>query len=148
MRVHVDISGQVSQRNLDSCLGCKRSDGLTKTVFLPKRSKKAVIRKYKGQVVNLIEKIHCILIYYCVRDILENVDELIICNDANYRRVRNLLPMLFKDSNEFERVNIKPLKEGKSNGHKPAVKAYRKRKYADKILTKDNIERRLFEFKK
>ena len=132
---------------MDSCLGCKKSDGSSKTVFLPKTSKKAIVRKYKGQVVNLVEKIHCILIYYGICDILENADEIIICNDVNYRRVANLLPMLFKDKDDFSEIKIRPLTQGKSNGHKPAIKAFRKRKYASIILTKERIEGKLFEFK-
>lgn len=150
MRLQIDIAGQVQQVNLDSALGCKRSDGLEKSVYLPSRTKKAIIHKYKGQVIRLIEKIHCILIYYCIKNCLDNVKEIKICKDVNYRKLRELLPMLFKDKNYLNHIKIKPRKgeESKSNGHSPAIRAFRKRRRADKILIKEDIEKMLFEFKR
>jgi len=149
MKIYVDISGQVDQKNLDSSLGCWRTDKLTRAVFLPTRTKKTVLKKYKGQIVNLIEKIHCILIYYCIKDILEGVDEIIICRDVNFRRVANLLPMLFSEHKNFRNINISPIDRysEKSMGHNPALKAFRKRKYADEIITRDMIEKKILSFK-
>jgi hypothetical protein len=34
MRIDIDISGQITQKNLPSSLGFKRSDGLEKAVLL------------------------------------------------------------------------------------------------------------------
>ena len=148
MIIHIDISGQIQQLNYNSALGFKRSDGLTKSVFLPSKTKKEIIKKYKGQVVRLIEKLHCILIYYCIKDHLEGVKEIRICKDVNYRRLRDLIPLLFKDHNYLRGVIIKPrVEKRKSNGHLPAIRAFRKRKRSDKIITKGMVEKILFEFK-
>lgn len=91
MEMYIDISGQVTQINYDSCLGCTRSDGLKKSVFLRHQDKKEIIKKYKGKVVRLVERIHCILIYYCIKDILEGVEKIIICKYINYRSMGNFL---------------------------------------------------------
>lgn len=147
MIIHIDISGQIQQMNYNSALGFKRSDGLEGSVFLPSKTKKAIIRKYKGQVVRLIEKLHCIMMYYCIKDHLDGVKEIIICKDVNYRRLKDLVPMLFK--NHLEGINIRPrVEKKKSNGHRPAIRAFRKRARSNKIITRDMIERVLFEFKK
>ncbi len=150
MKIHIDLSGQVSQKNYDSSLGCKRIDGVIKSVFLRKTTKKAIIKKYKGQVVNLVEKIHCILIYYCIRDILDDVDELIICRDGNFRRIARLLPLLFSEHKDFFKIKISQRRTGdkKSDGHYPALKTFRKKRYADKMISREMVEEKLFEFKR
>src|SRR3989344_4876391 len=101
MRLEIDISGQIQQLNLDSALGFKREDGFNRSVFLNNKTKKEIIKKYRGQITNLIEKLHCILIYYCVKDFLIGINEMIICRDVNFRRVKNLLPLLFKKDDYF-----------------------------------------------
>lgn len=149
MIIQIDISGQIQQLNYNSALGFKRSDGLERAAYLPWKTKKDIIRKYKGQVVRLIEKLHCILIYYCIKDYLDGVKEIRICKDVNYRRLRDLVPLLFKDYNYLEGISIKPrVEKKKSNGHRTAIRAFRKRIRSDKIITKDMIENILFEFKK
>ena len=128
MIIHIDISGQVQQKNLDSSLGFKRSDGLQGAVYLPSKTKKEIIRKYKGQVVRLIEKLHCILIYYAIKDHLNGVTEIIICKDVNYRRLKDMIPLLFKENNYLENIRVRArVEKKKSNGHGPAIRAFRKR---------------------
>ena len=111
MRIEIDISGQVQQKNYDSALGFWRDNGIEKAVHLNSKVKKEMVRKYKGQVTNLIEKIHCILIYYCVKDHLDNVSEIKICKDVNVRRLKNLLPLLFKNYNYLENIKLRLEKE-------------------------------------
>ena len=63
MHISVDISGQITQKNMDSCLGCRRSDGVERAVFLKSRTKKEVLKKYTDlQVVSIVEKMYCILV--------------------------------------------------------------------------------------
>lgn len=149
MIIQIDISGQIQQKNYDSAAGFRRSDGLMNSVFLRKETKKEIIKKYKGQVVNLIEKIHCILIYRCIKDYLENVKEIKMCKDCNPRRIKFLLPFLFKDQSNFKniKINFREGHEPKSNGHRIALKTFRRRKHASILLTKENIENKLFLFK-
>jgi len=148
-KIEVYISGQIHQIYYDSALGFKRSDGFEKSVFLKSKDKRDIIRKYKGQVTNLIEKLHCILIYYCIKDELKDIEEIKICKDANFRKIKNLLPLLFKD-NSLNSINLIGRKgdEPKSAGHKIALRTFRRRKYARLIITKEMIENVLFEFKK
>ena len=110
------------------------------------KTKKEIVKKYKGQVTNLIEKLHCILIYFCIKEHLENVEEIKICKDANFRRIKNLLPLVLKKTKEIT-ITQRGGKEDKSAGHKIALKTFRKKKYASLILNKEMIENVLFEFK-
>jgi len=92
MIIHIDISGQIVQKNHDSAMGFKRSDGLTNSVFLKKEIKKELLNKYKGQVTNLIEKTHTILVFYCIQNHLGNVKEIKICKDCNPRKIKFFIP--------------------------------------------------------
>jgi len=150
MKLEIDISGQVQQLNFDSALGFRRSDGFTRSVYLRRAVKKDIIKKYKGQITNLIEKIHCILIYYCIKDFLDNIDEIIICRDVDFRRIKNLLPLLFKEYNYLSKINIKQRSSDgqKSSAHNIAIKTFRKKKYADLIINKEMLENVLLEFKR
>ena len=79
------------------------------------------------------------MIYYCIRDFLEGVKEIKICEDVNFRRIKNLLPLLFKKQNYLNEISITQRKgdEGKSAGHRIALKTFRKRKYANLIIDKE-----------
>ena len=148
--LEIDISGQIQQLNYDSVIGCMRNDGLKRSSFLSSEIKKNIIKKYRGQVINIIEKLHCILIYYCIKDILENVKKIIICRDINFRIVKNLLPLLFKENNYLKdiKINQRDTLSEDSLGHKVAIKTFRKKKYADIVLKEEMVENVLFEFKK
>ena len=150
MRIEIDISGQIQQLNYDSALGFWRDNGLEKAVYLKSTVKKKIIRKYKGQVTNLIEKLHCILIYYCIRDHLDSVNEIKICNDINIRRLKNLLQLLFKEYSYLNntKIRIRTGNEQESKAHRIALKTFRKRKFANLLLTEKMIEDVLFEFKR
>jgi len=150
MKIEIDISGQIQQLNLDSALGIKRSDGLENSVFLKSEIKKEIIKKYKGQITSLIEKLHCILIYYCIKDNLNNAKEIIICRDVSFRRIKNLLPLLFKEQNYLNNIKIiqRASTGEKSLGHKIALKTLRNKKIASVIINKEMIENVLLEFKK
>lgn len=149
MIIQIDISGQIQQKNYDSALGFKRSDGKSGSVFLRKQLKQKLTNKYKGQVINFVEKVHCIMIYYAIKNQLDGVKEIKICKDVNKRNLAYLLPKLFKDDKEFSNIKISFVggKNGKSNGHNPALKTFRHRKYADKILNLEMFENLLLKFK-
>ena len=48
MRLHIDISGQIQQKSLNSALGCVRDDGEERSVFIKSKIKKEILMKYKG----------------------------------------------------------------------------------------------------
>ncbi len=146
-KIEIDISGQIQQKNLDSALGFRRNDGLRGSVFLKKELKKKINQKYKSQITNLVEKLHCILIYYCIKDHLEGIENIRICKDVNARKIGYLLPFLFKDNEHFSKAKLSFIQGEKCNGHAPALKSFRHRKWADKIITMEMIENVLFKFK-
>ncbi len=150
MRIEIDISGQIQQKNYDSALGFWRDNGIENSVYLSSKTKKEIIRRYKGQVINLVEKLHCILIYYCIKDYVDNVNEIKICQDINPRRLKYLLPLLFKENNFLENIKVKLRygKEPESKAHKIALKTFRRKKFASLLINKEMIENVLFEFKK
>ena len=149
MQIEIDISGQVQQLNYDSALGFWRDNGIEKAVYLRSQIKKEITKKYKGQVTNLIEKLHCIWIYYCIKDYLDNVNEIKICKDINARRLKNLLPLLFKNNDYLKNIKmtIRKGSEPNSKAHRIALKTFRRRKFANLLITKEMIENVLFEFK-
>ena len=148
MKLHIDISGQVQQKNLNSALGCKRSDGAERSVFLKSKIKKKIILRHKGQVANLIEKVHCILIYYCIKDFLDDVDEIVICKDVNFRRLRRLLPLLFEDG--LDGISVVQRKSNSENSlaHNVALKTKRHKKHAQLNVTWRMVEDILIKNKK
>lgn len=150
IKLYLDISGQIQQLNLDSSLGCISGDGLKKSVHLKSSIKKEIINKYKGQITNIIEKLHCIMIYYCIKDNLKDVGEIEICRDVSFRRIKNLLPLLFKDYNYLSNINVTQRESNtdKSPAHRVAIKSFRKRKYATILITREMIEDVLLQFKK
>lgn len=149
-RIEIDISRQIQQLNYDSALGFRRDNGIEKSVYLRSKDKKEVIKKYKGQVTDLIEKLHRILIYYCIKDFIDEVEEIKICKDVSFRRVKRLLPFLFKEKNYLSEIEITQRKgiEKKSAGHNIALRSFRKKRFAELIITKEAIENVLFKFKK
>lgn len=149
-KIEIDISGQIQQLNYDSALGFRRDNGVERSVYLRRKDKKEIIKKYKTQVTNLIEKLHCIMVYFCIKDSLDNVKEIKICKDVNFRRVGNLLPLLFKKQNYLNNIKITQRKgdEVKSAAHRITLKTFRRKKYADLIIKKEMIEDVLFQFKK
>jgi hypothetical protein len=148
MKLHIDISGQIHQKNLNSALGVNREDGEWRSVFVKSKVKKEILREYKGQIVSLIEKIHCILIYYSIKDFLGRVDELIICRDINFRRLKRLLPLLFENNLENIRINQRESNGKKSLGHNIASGTKKHKRKATVTLNLEMIEDVLFNFKK
>jgi len=150
MKIEIDISGQIQQKNYNSVIGFRRENGVVKSVYLNSKVKKQIIEKYKGQVYNLIEKLHCILIYYCIKDDLENVNEIRICRDVDFRILKNLFPLLFKEDDYLKNIKITVRKgiEPKSEAHRFALRTFRRKRHATKIINKKMIEDMLFEFKK
>jgi len=149
-KIEIDIGGQIQQLNYDSALGFRRDNGLEKSVFLRSQDKKDIIKKYEGQVINLIEKLHCILIYYCIKDSLDDINKIKICSDIKFRVLKNLPPFLFKENNYLNEIKIIPRRgnERISSAHSIALRSHRKRRFADNIINKEMIEDVLFNFKK
>jgi len=128
-------------------LGCKRGDGVWRTAYLRVQTKRALLRKYKGQVTRLPEKLHCILIYYCIKDLLSGVTEIKICKDINYRVLRQLLPLLFGDKLASVKLIERKGLEPQIDAHRSALRAFRRKKYATVFVNKDMVESLLFKFK-
>ncbi len=139
MKLHIDISGQIQQKNLNSALGCKRDDGMERGVFLKSKIKKDILKKYSTQK-NIIERVHCILIYYCIRDFLEGVDRVVVCRDINFRRMKKLLLVFLGGKLDGVKIVQRKSCSEKSLAHNVALKTKRNKKHA-----KLNITRRMLE---
>lgn len=139
MKIHIDISGQIQQKNLNSALGCKRDDGKERSVFLKSKLKKEILKKHSGQK-NIIEKVHCVLIYYCIKDFLDGVNKIVVCKDVNFRRMKKLLLVLLGDKLKNIKVVQRKSNSDKSLAHNVALKTKRRKNHAQLNITRRMLE--------
>ena len=83
------------------------------------------------------------MIYFCIKDHLKNIDELIICRDINPRRINNILRSMFKDNSSFPRIKIRGHDQPDSNAHDAALGGYRSKSKANLVITEKLIEKSL-----
>src|SRR3989344_5437188 len=103
---HVDMSGRIYEnRTIGIALvgtktrinyGCALKGNLLKFI------KKSL---FKDDIYKDSAKLYAICIYLLVREIKDNIDTLIICNDEDFSLVKGFLSKLLKNYN-FEVINI------------------------------------------
>jgi hypothetical protein len=140
MKMHIDISGQVTQLDRPSAMAFVRDDGAVNSVYLDTETKIRITTKHTGKTQNIVEKLHCILVYYCIKDYLENVEELIICRDINPRRLDRILLSLFKGHSKFPKITVRGHDKPESEAHEAALSVFRKKSKAKTIITEKMIE--------
>ncbi len=143
MSMHIDISGQVTQTDKPSSLAFVKDDGSRNVVYVDAETKRRILKRHSGKVENLPEKLHCIMIYFCIKDYLKDVDELVICRDINPRRINKILLSLFKEHGGFPKIIIRGHDQPDSDAHFAALSGYRKKSSADLIITDKMINKML-----
>ena len=140
MKIEVDISGNMKFLYKDSVMAFATEDGkFNNTVYLDKRLKRKVFTKYGSRIKNVKEQLHCIMIYYCIRDYIDQIVEMKICPDISPFKMNQYLRIyLPKDS--FVKIKKKITPVGHDcTVHKIAYRTY-KRKIKPKLtLTKEMI---------
>ncbi|MEM2131271.1 MAG: hypothetical protein QXM96_03125 [Candidatus Woesearchaeota archaeon] len=142
MIIHIDISGQITQKNMNSALALKSSDGFEYSVFLRAKDKKFILNKYKF-FKRIEEKVYCIMVFYLLNDKLDkNIEEIVFCRDVNFRKVKNILLKTIPPLKNFI-IRQRDSDDFNSLAHKVALKTFQgKRKY-DILITKKMIEEKL-----
>lgn len=100
MHVEIDISENLKKIDKDSFLGVCSDDGnYCKSIQLPSSVKKR-IKKYQ----KLRPQIHVALIYLLIKDDLHQYSSLKICPDVGRLAIHNNLLSLFKDNQDFRKL--------------------------------------------
>ncbi|MFH1722482.1 MAG: hypothetical protein ABH950_07765 [Candidatus Altiarchaeota archaeon] len=146
LTLHIDISGILKDAYQQSTLGFKRTDGVTGNIYIRHQTKRAYYRKYRNKLTDCVGRLYAIAVYYAIKDYLTNVEKIRFCRDIKFRHVKNYLNQLFVNHKGFKEIKLElnNPSNGKSNGHYPALKAFRNRSKAKKFLTLKMIESKLF----
>ena len=131
MKVKIDVSENIRFVDKDSILGVTTDDGsYKKHICLYPRIKKR-IKNYS----NKLPYIHSILIYFLIKDDIQNYSSIQICRDASPVKIFNCLRKLFGNNKDWIR-----LEKNKSIRVKPVGKAY-----VDKYVRKIRCDKSLHE---
>tara|TARA_Y100000310_G_C20291339_1_gene627348 strand:+ start:203 stop:646 length:444 start_codon:yes stop_codon:yes gene_type:complete len=144
MRIEIDISGNMKFLYKDSVMAFATEDGkVYNTVFLDKRLKRKIFTKYSSRIKNVKEQLHCIMIYYCIRDYIDKIKEMKICPDISPFKMNQYLRVyLPKDS--FGKIKKKIVPVGHDCFvHKIAYRTYKRKIEPKLILTKEMITKLL-----
>ncbi|MBA7524779.1 hypothetical protein ES705_16921 [subsurface metagenome] len=95
---HIDMSGRLYEKGTVG-IACVGSNTKNHNGCALKGKMRRYIEKnlYIGSVYKENAKIYAIAIYFLIRNNLENIDNLIICNDENFLYVREYLYFLLDD---------------------------------------------------
>lgn len=140
MYIEIDVSGNVKFLYNDSVMAFATKEGdVSNTVFLDKRLKREIFVKYKNRIKNVKEQLHCIMIYYCIKDFIDRISKMKICPDISPFKMNHYLGLyLPKDSFLKIKKRITPVKHD-SFVHKIAYKTYQKKVKPNIILDKEMI---------
>jgi len=141
MKIEIDISGNMKFLYKDSVMAFATKEGdISNTILLDRRLKREIFVKYRSRIKNIKEQMHCIMIYYCIKNYLNKISEMKICPDISPNKLHHYLRLLFSSNNLFLKIKkvIKPVKHD-SFVHKIAYKTYQKKIKPNIILTKEII---------
>jgi len=141
MHLEIDISGNMKFLYKDSVMAFATKDGkIYNTIFLDKELKRKIFIKYRSRIKNIKEQMHCVMIYYCIKDYINEISEMKICPDVSPNKLHHYLRLLFSSNGLFLKIKktIKPVKHN-SFAHKIAYKTYKRKIKPNIIITKEMI---------
>ena len=139
-KVEIDISGRIDQRSYNSVIFMLSEDNsLENSIFLNSELKRKILNKNK-HIQDVIVKLHCILIYYCIRDYVNKISEIKVCPDCSPKKIDQYLKFYFKDYKEFDKIRkrIKGVKHS-SLCHKKALRTFRKKEKPKLKITEEMV---------
>jgi len=148
-KVEVDVSGRIDQKSYDSVMVMLAEDGsLENSVFLSSKLKRKILNENKD-INDIIVKVHCILIYYCVKDFVGEILGMKICPDCSPKKIDQYLNFYFREVQDFDEVKkrIKGITHS-SLCHKKALRIFRGKEKPRLIIDKEMIMKLLMEVKK
>ena len=139
-KVEVDFSGRVDQKSYDSVVVMLSKDReLENSAILTSKLKREILNQNK-EIKDIIGKVHCILIYFCVKDFTDKISKMKICPDCSPKKIDQYLKAYFKEDKEFKKIKrkTKGIKHS-SSCHKKALRIFRGKEKPRLKLTKEKI---------
>ena len=136
----IDISRRLEQRG-DSFIGALKYDNKTSCIILKSDVKSKIKKNFKGKIVNLLERVYCIMTYEAVKDWLSSdITKVIFCGDYDKGKLNNY----FKSLLGYDCGCIDTDFKGKNVGHYIANKCKRKKSRCNhKFISYDDIKNNL-----
>lgn len=97
--MHIDVSRRFYQRG-DSSVACKIIPGNSHKGLVISNKLKEELKK-NFHIDKNYAKVHAICIYYLIREELDSFDNLVICNDEEYLKVKACLDFLFRGNKRY-----------------------------------------------
>lgn len=142
MHIEVDMSGKIEQTNVNTIVAFRNSEQYS--VLLEKKTKAEILTEYRNKHKDTHYRLFAILIYYCIRNYLNKIQQILIDNEYEGREEdikRNLLRVIWKDYPSFDKKLIKFSRIGKkSNAHRVAYQTFIGKLAPNKIITKKEVE--------
>lgn len=143
MRIEVDQSGKIEQLNKDSVIAFSNKNQYS--ILISNEVKQEVYKSYKGRIKELIYRLFCIGLYYCLKDYIKEKELIVIC--CEYIGKENLIKSFLLDylRKDYPAVDPKIIRFGKigknSNAHAVAIDVYRGSRRPNKILSLSEVEK-------
>lgn len=143
MRIEVDMSGKIEQTDMDTVVAFR--NGEQYSVLLRKNIKAEILTKYRNKYKDVHYRLFAILIYYCIKNYLNRIQQIVIDIEYEGREEdikRNLLRIIWKSCPNFDKKLIKFSRIGKgSNAHRVSYQTFIGKLAPNKIITKKEVER-------
>src|SRR3989338_3125557 len=108
MRVEVDMSGKIEQTEIDTVVAFRNDEQYS--IMLKKKIKTEILKEYRNKYKDIHYRLFAILIYYCIKNYLNKVQQIVIDQEYEGREEdikRNLLRVIWKDYPSFDKKLIK-----------------------------------------
>ncbi|MBI2559296.1 hypothetical protein HYW20_08295 [Candidatus Woesearchaeota archaeon] len=145
MHIEVDQSGKIEDY-MNTIVAFRNKEQYT--VLLQRQIKNEILTKYRNKYKDIHYRLFAILIYYCIKNYLHNVQLIVIDDEYEKRGVdikKHLLRLIWKDYPNFDKELIRFSRIGKkSNAHRLAYQTFVGKLAPNKILSKNEIENLIF----
>ncbi len=141
MEVKIDIRGRINQWGTKSILGFASEDrpDFHHVVEISSKCKKELRRKH-GSTTDFVEKFHCILITYAIKNYLNKISFMQICNDTGKKKLLKYLKDYLGSSRVYDNIKKEVRSVGKKAAiHKLLVRVGKKKHTSDLKLTPNMI---------
>lgn len=139
-KIEIDISGRIDQKSYDSVVVMlNKNRNFENSIILDSKLKKEILNKNKN-IKDINVKLHCILIYYCIKDYIDKILNIQICPDCSPKKIDQYLKFYFKEYKDFEKIRkrIKGVKHS-SLCHKKAIRIFRGKEKPNLKISKEMI---------
>ena len=143
MRIEVDMGGKIEQTDMDTVVVFRNDEQYS--VLLKKKIKVEILTEYRNKHKDIHYRLFAILIYYCIRNYLNKVQQIVIdqeYEDGEEDTKRNLLRVIWKHYPNFDKKLIKFSRiRRKSTAHRVAYQTFIGKLAPNKIMTKNEVEK-------